>query len=282
MSIYKLAPASVVASSPENDVQKLMFTSENLIAGSRYLFSCSSKHPSIIVNGENAGMPLMEVLAADDFKALGSAGASYQNVPFAIRKLDPAADEIIYSAQKAHHSFWYVTDAADGSEIFLARPGAVDPEQFAAAVENGAWKPMLQPVPVSEGDIFAMRPGVACALTHGVSVLEIETTVADVEPETAAKEDFHQDDYMADGQGECATAGRNSVIEFDLYRLDGRLDLNADARTCKVLVFLHGEAVIDNGDETIHAQKDTVLFVPADTPAFHITGNCAFALVHLV
>lgn len=292
MSILKLAPAAVIREGQAEAIRKLIACDAPIAADSRYLFSMDPQSGSIVVNGNEAGESFAQYLDEKGFEALGTDAEKYETLPVVIRDLGVENGELFYSPAKKNQAFWYITDAKAGSVIYFGLKDALSKDELEKALEDGSYKDKLQAVDIQKDDLLVVDPGTIYVFEKGPSILEIERNVPDKDDNYKAaiedinvghnKHDYHKGDWVADGQAEHIDAGRNDVFELDLYQLDGRMDMDTDDKTFKTLVFLEGTAVIDDHHETIHAEKDTVLFVPAYTEPFHITGNAKFALVHLV
>ncbi|HEV2710678.1 MAG TPA: type I phosphomannose isomerase catalytic subunit [Edaphobacter sp.] len=71
---------------------------------------------------------------------------------------------------------WYVLEAVPGATIFLGlKPGA-GPAEVAASVANGTMEYLLEPVPVSIGDMLFVDAGTVHAIGPGVVLLETQQT----------------------------------------------------------------------------------------------------------
>lgn len=282
MSVFKLAPAEVVHSDAAEDLALLQLNDSTLNSLSSVLFSADPENGSIIVTGEQAGKSFAAWLGEQGKEVLGSDGQDYAQFPFTIRQLIAGPREILFTPSQKTEAFWFVMKADAQAKMYFAQAGSIEADQLEAALNDGSWKELLHAVPVSQGDIFALEPGTICAMEYGVRILEVAANGKGHGEEVVAPHDYHHTDWVADGEADQACAGRNSVFELDLYRLDGRIDLDADGHSCKAIVLLDGTAVIDDHEQTIHTQPGSVVFVPASSDKFHMTGDCGFALIHLV
>lgn len=288
MSILKLAPASVINASASQAVDDLANTTAPLAAQAKYLFSDNADHGSIIVNGSWAGKTLRQYLSDEGWQVLGNDASKYEVLPFTVKSLGDTNQSVYSNASKKNESFWYVMEAAPETFLYFGAKGSFSPEELAAAIEDGSWKSSLQKASAHKDDLFVVDPGTIYAFENGPRILEVEALVPvsgeseDSVYEKVSGDDYHKGDWVADGQAERALAGSNDVFELDLFQVDGRLDMNTDDKSFKLLVFLSGSAVVDADDETLHCEEGSVLFASADSDTFHITGNCKFLLVHLV
>lgn len=292
MSIVKLAPASTCAMDASRDLTLLVAGKTAEDEGNDYLFCDQPGRESEVISGEYAGTLLSSYLNLVGWDCLGSDAADAQHLPFSIKEARSNGTRIFYSPDKTRESFWYVAQAEENAQIYFGVKEEVSAEQMEAAVKNGTWKSLLQPVPAKKNDIFQVEAGTVYAFDEGVTLLEVSKEAVENEPVVEdvisglnlepIGHDYHEADWLADGEGERACAGSNDVFEFDLYQLNGRLDMEADERSCKVIVLLEGSAVVEKDDMVLHAVPWNTFFVSASTSTFHITGNCRFALVHLV
>lgn len=291
MSILKLAPAAVTSESAQAAIRQLIANDASVDADSKYLFSIHPEHGSVVVSGKDAGMPLSQWIDDKGWDALGSDARSLNTLPFTIRDLGVENGQLFFSPKKKSKSFWYIDEAPQGASIYFGVNDSMTPAEFDTMLKDGSWKEKLEQVDAVKGDIFTIEAGTAYVFPKGIRIVEFSDTepsasdqmvaVDDSRPEPI-HHDYHENDWVADGQAERVCAGRTSAFELDLFEVNGRLDMNCDDKSFKVIVFVDGDAVVDDHDDTIHCQKDTVLFAPANTDTFHITGNCRFALVHLV
>lgn len=293
MSIVKLAPASRCEADAARDLSMLAEGKSFVDEGSEYLFSDLKGKESEVISGEYAGKKLGEYISLMGWDCLGSDAKGYTKLPISIKAARSDGNRIFYSPDKKRESFWYVAEAQDNANIYFGVKEEISKELLEAALKNGTWKSLLQPVPAKQGDIFQVDAGTVYAFDQGVTLLEIskedgeadQPVLEDVMSSLNLKpisHDYHEADWLAEGQGERAAAGRNDVFEFDLYQLNGRVDMKADDRSFKVIVVLDGTAVIEKDDMILHAAPWNTFLAASPTDTFHITGNCKFALVHLV
>lgn len=286
MSILKLAPASVVDASASQALENLTSTTSPLAAQAKYLFSDNADHGSIIVNGPWAGKTLRQYLSDEGWQVLGNDASKYEVLPFTVKAL--GGEGIYANAEKKNQSFWYVMEAAPESFLYFGGKGTLSADELETAIKDGSWTAILQKAAAQKDDLFVVDPGTICAFEKGPRILEVEALVPvageseDSVYEKVGSDDYHKGDWVADGQAERALAGSNDVFELDLFQVDGRLDMDTDSKSFKLLVFLSGNAVVDADDETLHCEEGSVLLASADSDTFHITGNCKFLLVHLV
>lgn len=291
MSILKLAPAAVTSESDQAALKELVANDAPVDADSKYLFSVNPDHGSVVVSGKDAGMPFGQWIADKGWQAFGSDAQSMNTLPVSIRDLGVENGKLFFSPKKKNKSFWYVDDAPEDAAIYFGVNDSMTPAEFDDMLKDGSWKEKLEKIDAVKGDTFTIEAGTAYVFEKGIRILEftesnpssndgmVEVAQEDLKP---IHHDYHENDWVADGQAERVCAGRTSTFELDLFEVNGRLDMECDDKSFKAIVFIEGDAVVDDHDKTIHCQKDTVLFAPANTDKFHITGNCRFALIHMV
>ena len=145
-------------------------------------------------------------------------------------------------------------------------------------------------IKIGEGDVLKVQSGTVYSLTKGVTILEIQNELFDqdalanildliiLEP---VKHDHTVGEWVNDGQAKRGSLGNVDTFEAELYALNGRLTVDAEETTFRVLVMTEGSAVIESGDEILHAEKYSAFFAPANGEPFNITGNCRFVMVTL-
>ena len=137
-----------------------------------------------------------------------------------------------------------------------------------------------------------MPAGTVYAMGENIRVLEIQKAGSDTRFTTdeilrsihlAPQKIIHpHGEWLIDGQAKTIHLERNSVFDVDLTELNGRVDLDASADSFYALIFTEGSAVIEKGEEILHAEPENCSFVEAGTEPFHVTGNCRFIMVSLV
>ncbi len=292
MPIIQLAPASVALDNESAQIQELLNTENLLQEDAKFLLTTRHGSQNVITQGANQGKSIGQWLAESNNEVLGTRGMDYGTIPFEIRDLGAENAKIFYSARKQHSANWFVTSAPEGAAIYFGFNNQLTPDELQAALKDGSWKDKLTKVETKAGDLFDLEPGTIYVFEKGPRILEVQKTVDEKDPNEAVPfekvqpvhdehDHEHEDEAVAEGEAETACAGYNDVYVFDLYRVDGSLDLNASSRSFKVLVFLNGDGVVNAQNETYHVEPDSVLFVGADTPTFNVTGNCSFAMIHL-
>lgn len=144
-----------------------------------------SAHPNgdcVIENGEFAGLHLSE-LWAEHREVFGDAEGDV--FPLLVKIIDAKDDLSIqvhpddaYAAEHENGSLgkrecWYVLDCDEDATIIVGQ-NAHSREEFAAAVEAGAWPTLLNELPIHPGDFFQIEPGCVHAIKGGTMILEAQ------------------------------------------------------------------------------------------------------------
>lgn len=306
MSILKLAPASVVDEPDKKAISKLVSTDEPLAAASTYLFSANPEYGSIVVSGKQAGISFGQWLTDYGYHALGTDCDQYGKLPLEIRGLGGEEGKLFYSLNKTKPSLWVITEAKPGAVVYLGEGEKTDSAEFLASLADGSFTKEMEDYEVVPQMTAEVDTGTTYVVDDRVRILEVTPTVDlpaelhmhvfDHEEEIEHCDDpdhdhdhdhdhhdhsYHQGDGVIDGSASFSAGESNSLYEADFYLVDGSMEMSTDSRSFKVLVFMSGTAVVDDHEETIHAEKGTVIFAPASSKPFRITGNCNFMMVHL-
>lgn len=284
MAIVKLAPSRLC--SPEGSQAQMMGNID-------WLVSCIPGNESEVISGKDGGMLLSNYINSRGLGCMGEDAAKYQVFPYTAALIQDANNALIQmNPYKTRESIWYVADAKEGAAIDFGLENESNLDEVKDALKEGTIHKLLKKVPVKTGDVFEVEAGCMFALNPDVKIIDIQKAAA-TEPMSQEEalgnmilkpvsHDHHDQEWLQDGQATYSCLGKNDVFDVDLYELNGRIDMDADSRSCKALIFVDGSAVIDSDGEILHAEKDNAFFVEAGTYPFQITGNCKFLLVTLV
>jgi len=140
--------------------------------------------PSLVVNGEFAGMTLDKVLEAHP-EFMGTKVDPEYGFPILVKFIDAEKDLSVqvhpddeyarkYENQNGKTEMWYVMDAAPGASLIYGFAHKVTVKQLRKAVEEGTLAKHLQKVPVHKGDVFFMPAGTVHAIGAGALIAEIQ------------------------------------------------------------------------------------------------------------
>lgn len=283
MAVVKLADARLCRSEDP----------ESLASGDvEILLSADKGNESEVITGPDAGMTLNEYINRKGWGCLGTEARKYRHFPLSIQILSNNNPNMIQvNPDTRRDTFWYVLSAGEGSKIGFGMAEQISVNQLTAHIQDGTLGQYLRYVPVSKGDFFELEAGTVYAMTADVRILEVQKegekkdwSASDVissirlEPSTLV---HPRGEWVQDGQARTIHLAANSVFDVDAVALNGRLDLDASDKSFYAMVFTDGSAVIDHGEEILHAEPENCFFVEAGTEPFHVTGNCDFLIVSL-
>ncbi|HXW05765.1 MAG TPA: type I phosphomannose isomerase catalytic subunit [Vicinamibacterales bacterium] len=149
--------------------------------GESWEISTEPSFPSVLESGER----LADVIEADRLAWLGEeAAAEYAGCPLLVKLIDaadnlsvqvhpPEDHALLASGESGKTEAWVVLGTGPGARIYLGFRDGVDENAAARCLAaGGALAELMNAVPVHEGDVFMIRPGLAHALGSGVIVLE--------------------------------------------------------------------------------------------------------------
>lgn len=139
---------------------------------------------SIIENGDLAGMPLDEFLAAHP-EASGTNCKRFEYFPVLIKLIDACDDLSVQVhpdneyAQRVEGEYgktemWYIVDCDEGAELIYGFRENISKEEFRRAVEDNTLLEKVKRVPVKKGDVFFIKSGTLHAIGKGIVIAEIQ------------------------------------------------------------------------------------------------------------
>lgn len=140
--------------------------------------------PSLVTNGEFAGMTLDKVLATHP-EYMGSKIDPESGFPILVKFIDAEKDLSVqvhpsdeYAREHEHQNgkteMWYVMNAQPGASLVCGFAHDVTAEQLRKAIETGTLSKHLQKTPVHKGDVFFMPAGTIHAIGAGALIAEIQ------------------------------------------------------------------------------------------------------------
>lgn len=159
-------------------------TSPYDVTAESWELSCHEDGLSLIVDGENKGRTLKEVIAAEP-EILGEKGRAFDFFPILIKLIDAADrlsvqvhpdDEYALANENSYGKteMWYVVDAEEGASLVYGLKKNVTKEEFLDLSKNGGLMDILNFVPVKKGDVFFIRSGMIHAIGKGILIAEIQ------------------------------------------------------------------------------------------------------------
>lgn len=141
--------------------------------------------PSIVANGEFAGMTLADVLHAHP-EYVGTHPKTEGDIPILIKFIDAKKDLSVqvhpndtYAFEKEHGQngkteMWYVLDAAKDASLVYGFYHDMDKETLRRSIKEGTVEKFLQKVKVKKGDVFFIEAGRVHAIGAGALIAEIQ------------------------------------------------------------------------------------------------------------
>lgn len=140
--------------------------------------------PSIVLNGQYAGMTLDKVLEEKP-EYLGKRIESLKELPILVKFIDAEKKLSVqvhpddnyareYENQNGKTEMWYVLDAKPGATLIHGFEHSVTKEILEDAVKTGHLSKHLQKVPVCKDDAFFIPAGTVHAIGEGILLAEIQ------------------------------------------------------------------------------------------------------------
>lgn len=265
---------------------------------------------SVIENGELAGKTLAELIEAKGKTAvLGTASERFaEKFPVFIKLIDAADDLSVqvhppddyalkHEGERGKNELWYVVDADDGAELIYGFKREITRQEFAERIENGTLLEVANKVPVKKGDVFFIESGTLHSIGKGILIAEIQqnsnTTYRVYDYGRVGKDgkprELHIEKALdvtkrvppkSPGSPQKLADGVITLLHSCEYftvnklELDGIVELEADERSFRSLLFLDGQAVIKSESESVGVKKGDSVFITAGTGKYEISGKC--------
>lgn len=196
---------------------------------------------------------------------------------------------------------WYIISAKPGSEIIYDLKPGITREIFQKAIEQKKVEDCLQSQKVSAGDVVYIPSGIIHALGEGIVLAEIQQNsnatyrVYDYERVDAEgnqrmlhiqkaldviRFNHSKNDINAKGL-ELKTGpdvsktiiSANRYFAVELYRVNGGLVESANGDRFAIYTFIHGDAVIHYGHDSMEIKSPESLLIPATLGDYRIEGE---------
>lgn len=264
-----------------------------------WVLSCHPDGPSTIVNGPHAGRTLTEYIAEQGREVLGSYGLIFEEFPI-LTKLIDARDSLSiqvhpsnlyamrHEKQYGKTEVWYVLDAQPDAFLYYGFQTEISKEEFARRIADNTLPEVLNAVPVQRGDLFFIAPGTLHAIGAGILIAEVQQnsnvtyrvsdygrTGADGKPRQLHVEQALAVTRCEPPRTDWNFGGHLTRCEyFTVDRFDGAFDDVCDDESFTSLLVVDGAGEIACGSEQMTLQKGDSLFLPAESGAYSIAGDC--------
>ena len=150
-----------------------------------WVLSCHKDGPSVVENGELAGMTLEAAIEKTGKDCLGTKGKAFEFFPILIKLIDAKdnlsiqvhpSDEYALRVEGEYGKteMWYVVDCDPGSCLYYGFNREVTPDEFAARIADNTLLEVLNKVEVKKGDCFFIESGTIHAIGAGLLIAEIQ------------------------------------------------------------------------------------------------------------
>ena len=272
--------------------------------------SCHPDGPSLVANGESAGMTLAEYLQEAGKSALGTHCESLDSFPVLIKLIDAAKKLSVqvhpddeYARRVEHENgkteMWYVVDCVPGATLIYGFAHEITKEEFRRRIENNTLAEVVNTVPAHKGDVFFIEAGTLHAIGGGILIAEIQQNSnstyrvsdygrlgADGKPRPLHIEKAldvarlvpsgNPDRREAPQEREGCTAtvlARCSRFTVTAIDLRCEADFNADETSFHALLCTEGGAQLRCGDTRITLSRGGCVFLPAGCGAYTLCGS---------
>lgn len=275
------------------------FECDGDIAAEGWMLSCHKDGSGIVLNGEQKGKTLPEVLELWGKNAIGTNAEAFPYFPLLIKLIDAKQSLSVQVhpddeyALKNEGEFgktemWYVVDCDEGAELVYGFKEEISKEEFKERIENGTLIEVCNSVPVHAGDVFFISAGTLHAIGGGILIAEVQQNSnatyrvydygrlgTDGKPrqlhiDKAIDVTKCEKPVIPYGQvGKVTKNGQNTVRELaccelfttELLTLKEKFTVNFADSFVSVLC-LKGNAVINWNNENLKISKGDSLFIP--------------------
>ena len=270
--------------------------------------SCHPDGPSVIANGENRGMTLMEYITHEGREILGANCDKFAEFPILIKLIDakqklsiqvhPDDDYArVHENQNGKTEVWYVVSCEEDAYLYYGVKEEITKEELASSIADDTVTDILNKVPVKAGDVFFIEAGTIHAIGAGMVIAEVQQNsnvtyrvydfarvgvdgktrelhvekAVEVSTLVPAKEQQLEGNHIA----------RCKYFTVDKLEVEGELAGQMPADTFLSILVLDGQGAISVGEECEQFQKGDSLFLPAGDYEYCIKGDGEFLLSYL-
>ena len=268
--------------------------------------SCHNDGMSVIENGEYAGMPLGEMLAHMPIYK-GKACEQFEFFPILIKLIDASSDlsvqvhpsdeyALANEGQYGKSEMWYVVEASEGAGVYCGFKKEIDKEQLKKALYAGEILPLLNFIPVKEGDCIYIPSGTVHAICGGLLICEVQQNSSltyrlydyDRVDKTGKKRELHIEKALKVVNTSAVCKVNESVVrESENVRrlaenkyftvreisVDPLFKGSVDEDCFLSLTCIKGDGVLVWGEEELKIERGDTYFLPAGLGEFSLRGE---------
>lgn len=274
--------------------------------------SCHRDGPSVVANGEFAGLTLPEYFERAGKEVLGTNCEKFPDFPILIKLID-AKERLSVQVHpdneyaRTHEGgfgkteMWYVVDCEKGAGMYYGFDHAIPKEEFRKRIEDNTLLEALNRVEVHQGDVLFIESGTLHAIGAGILVAEIQQNSnltyrvydygrigKDGKPRElhiekaidVAKRERPSRPVGPQGKPEqlegCTRTLLASCEYFTVYRMTvSDAEFTAEAKSFHSILCLDGDAtLLAGGKPLLTFRKGDSVFVPAGMGAYSVRGRC--------
>ncbi len=267
--------------------------------------SCYPDCPSTIMNGEYADMTLPEYLEKAGKTALGINCRRFDRFPILVKLIDAKQSLSIQvhpdneyalknEGEYGKTEMWYVVEAEENAFLYYGFEHEISKEEFKKRIEDNTLTDVLHKEPVQKGDVFFIESGTLHAIGKGIVIAEIQQNsnvtyrIYDYgrKGKDGKTRELHIDKALevtkrTPVQRPCSPSphiGECNYFTVDKIYLDGKrmekIQGSVGTESFVNILFLEGEGIIRNQDESLFFEKGDSFFIPAGSGNYEIIGNC--------
>ncbi len=271
-----------------------------------WVLSCHKDGPSVVENGQLAGLTLEAAVEKLGRDCLGEKGKQFAFFPILIKLIDAKdnlsiqvhpTDEYALRVEGEYGKteMWYVVDCDPGAYLYYGFNREITPDEFARRIADNTLLEVLNKVEVKKGDCFFIESGTIHAIGAGLLIAEIQqnsnTTYrvydygrvgADGKPRQLHVEKAKEVTQlcppkaaygaveMKDGKARLASC---KYFTVDKLAVKGEVSLEVDNQSFVSLLCLEGCLIVDAAGEAVSMVPGDCVFLPAGIGAVAVKGS---------
>ncbi len=279
--------------------------------------SCHKDGPSIIENGELAGLTLDEYVKRYGTNVLGTNCSKFESFPILIKLIDakdnlsvqvhPDNDYALrVEGEYGKTEMWYIVDCDDGAELLYGFKNSISKEEFKERIQNNTLTEVTNRVRVNKGDAFFIEAGCLHAIGKGIVIAEIQqnsnTTYRIYDYGRLGTDGKPRDLHIEKAidvtnlcppksypvsQSEAFDGYSKRLLSkceyFDVSLLDitSSASLVCDKASFNSLLVMSGAGMLCYNDLILDFKKGDSIFIPAGCGKYSVKGNCQIILTKI-